>query len=216
MRPGYRARPQPTPAATPTGAVPGGHWARSPPILENPRYTGRQVWNRQRTDSDLVDPANVTLGHKSVQRWNLPDGWIISNRPAHPALVSEVDFIAAQDVNATRGPVPRDEPVLRRYLLAGLLSCGLCGRRMESAWSNGKPAYRCRHGHTSAMAPDPERPAARPRRHPRAGTMSGRVRSSRLGLTCAYASSFGDGLPVKRPAATLTASSTCRWRHRSR
>jgi site-specific DNA recombinase len=29
---------------------------------------------------------------------------------------------------------------------------------MESAWSNGKPAYRCRHGRTSAMAPDPARP----------------------------------------------------------
>jgi site-specific DNA recombinase len=28
---------------------------------------------------------------------------------------------------------------------------------MESAWSNGKPAYRCRHGHTSASAPDPGR-----------------------------------------------------------
>jgi site-specific DNA recombinase len=25
-------------------------------ILENPRYTGKQVWNRQRTDTDLVDP----------------------------------------------------------------------------------------------------------------------------------------------------------------
>ncbi len=23
---------------------------------------------------------------------------------------------------------------------------------MESAWTNGKPAYRCRHGRTSAMA----------------------------------------------------------------
>jgi site-specific DNA recombinase len=126
-------------------------------ILENPRYTGRQVWNRQRTDSELVDPANVTLGHKSVQRWNLPDGWVISARPAHPALVSEDDFIAVQDINAARGPVPHDKPVLRRYLLAGLLACGLCGRRMESAWSNGKPAYRCRHGRTSAMALDPAR-----------------------------------------------------------
>ena len=47
---------------------------------------------------------------------------------------------------------------MRRYLLAGLLACGLCGRRMESAWSNGKAAYRCRHGGTSAMAPDPSRP----------------------------------------------------------
>jgi site-specific DNA recombinase len=31
-------------------------------ILGNPRYTGRQVWNRQRTDLDLVDPANTGLG----------------------------------------------------------------------------------------------------------------------------------------------------------
>jgi hypothetical protein len=45
-------------------------------ILANPRYTGRQVWNRQRTDRDLADPADVSLGHKQVQRWNLPDGWV--------------------------------------------------------------------------------------------------------------------------------------------
>jgi Recombinase/Recombinase zinc beta ribbon domain len=119
-------------------------------ILQNPRCTGRQVWNRQRTDTELADPGNVTLGHKSVQRWNLHDGWVISDRPAHPALVSEEDFIAAQDINAASGPVPQGKPVLRRYLLAGLLACGLCGRRMESAWSNGRAAYRCRHGRTSA------------------------------------------------------------------
>ena len=29
---------------------------------------------------------------------------------------------------------------------------------MESAWSNGKPAYRCRHGHTTVAIPDPGRP----------------------------------------------------------
>ncbi len=131
-------------------------------ILANPRYTGRQVWNRQRTDTELVDAADVALGHKGVQRWNLPDGWVISTRPAHPALVSEADFIAAQAVNAARGPVPRGDPAAlegqRRYLLAGLLTCGTCGRRMESAWSNGKAAYRCRHGHTSASIPDPDRP----------------------------------------------------------
>jgi site-specific DNA recombinase len=75
-------------------------------ILSNPRYTGRQVWNRQRTDRDLADPADVSLGHKSVQRWNLPDGWVISRKPAHPASVSEGDFIAAQDVSAARGPAP--------------------------------------------------------------------------------------------------------------
>jgi hypothetical protein len=93
-----------------------------------------------------------------VQRWNLPDGWVISSRLAHQALVGEDDFVAAQGIGAARGPVPQAQLVLRRYLLAGLLACGVCGRRMESAWSNGKPAYRCRHGRTSAMAPDPSRP----------------------------------------------------------
>ena len=73
-------------------------------ILTNPRYTGRQVWNRQRTDRDLVDPGNTGLGHKEVQRWNLPEGWVIPRRPAHPALVSEADFIGAQDATAPRGP----------------------------------------------------------------------------------------------------------------
>jgi site-specific DNA recombinase len=121
-------------------------------ILANPRYTGRQVWNRQAV---LVDPANTTLGHKQVQRWNLPEGWVISKHPAHTALVSEADFIAAQDTTAPRGPAG---PAVRRYLLAGLITCGRCGRRLESAWSYGRAAYRCRHGYTSATVPDPARP----------------------------------------------------------
>ncbi len=37
-------------------------------ILSNPRYTGHQVWNRWRTDKNLADPADESLGHKSVQR----------------------------------------------------------------------------------------------------------------------------------------------------
>ena len=119
-------------------------------ILANPRYTGRQVWNRQRTDFGLADPADTSLGHRQVQRWNLPEGWVISKHPAHAALVSEADFIAAQDMATPRGPAGS---AVRRYLLAGLLGCGRCGRRLESAWSNGRPAYRCRHGYTSAASP---------------------------------------------------------------
>jgi hypothetical protein len=124
-------------------------------ILGNPRYTGRQVWNRQPSQAVLVDPANTGLGHKQVQRWNLPEGWVISRRPAHAALVSEADFIAAQGAAAPRGPAGS---AARGYLLAGLLACGLCGRRLESAWSHGRPAYRCRHGYSSAAVPGAARP----------------------------------------------------------
>jgi hypothetical protein len=34
----------------------------------------------------------------------------------------------------------------------------VCGRRLESAWSIGRPAYRCRHGYCSVTVPDPARP----------------------------------------------------------
>jgi site-specific DNA recombinase len=44
-------------------------------ILWNPRYTGCQVWNRQRTDIVLADPGNTSLGHRQVQRWN-PARWL--------------------------------------------------------------------------------------------------------------------------------------------
>jgi site-specific DNA recombinase len=150
----------PCPSATDPGRNPhrtGAAWTLRTvaAILANPRYTGRQVWNRQRTDFDLVDPANTGMGHRQVQRWNLPEGWVISKHPAHPALVSEADFIAAQQAGAPRGPAGH---ATRQYLLAGLLACGGCGRRLESAWSNGRPAYRCRHGHPSAARPDPGRP----------------------------------------------------------
>jgi site-specific DNA recombinase len=76
-------------------------------ILSNPRYTGRKVWNRQRTDFDLADPADTTLGHRQVQWWNLPEGWVISKHPAHAALASEADFIADRDATAPRGPAVR-------------------------------------------------------------------------------------------------------------
>src|SRR5580704_10453112 len=82
----------------------GGRWTLRTvaAILANPRYTGRQVWNRQPSGPVLVDPANTVLGHRQVQRWNLPEGWVISKRPAHTALVSEADFIKAQDTAAPR------------------------------------------------------------------------------------------------------------------
>ncbi|MGW1915795.1 recombinase zinc beta ribbon domain-containing protein [Streptomyces sp. NPDC002076] len=120
-------------------------------VLANPRCTGRQVWNRRRTDHDLVDPANTTLGHRDVMRWNTPSDWIISARPAQrPALVSEADFITVQNLR------PRHQTAQgRTYLLAGLLCCGVCGGRMESHWSHDSPGYRCRHGHTGATRPGP-------------------------------------------------------------
>ena len=144
--------------------------------VANPRYTGRQVRNRQRTDHDLIDPANTGLGHRRVQRWDLPEGRVISARQAHPALVSEADFIAAQDATAGRGLAG---PTARRYLLAGL-SCSPHPAVMITAlclwfvlllitwWPHGCgcPGPRCgRHASPGVEVPVGPEPFALVRRH---------------------------------------------------
>jgi site-specific DNA recombinase len=106
----------------------------------NPHRPGTG-WTLGTVTTILGNPTDASLGHKDVQRWNLPDGCVISSRPAHETLVSEEEFVAAQGVSVARGPTPRADPAgpqRRRYLLSGMLACGVCGRRMESAWSNDK------------------------------------------------------------------------------
>ena len=127
----------------------GGSWSLRTieTILGNPRYTGRQVWNRQ----------TVAYRGKIAERGrNASSSWTVSKMLAHPALVSEVDFVAAQRVRAAR---PNNDGVTREYALAGLLRCGLCGRRLDAHWVHGRAGYRCRHGFASARS----RPADSPR-----------------------------------------------------
>jgi site-specific DNA recombinase len=115
-------------------------------ILRNPRYTVRQVWNRQRTER---------VGGRVVHRSNSSDAWVVSKKVAHPALVSEREFVAVQAVRSVR---PTGDGSIRVYVLAGLVRCRLCRRRMDSHWVNGRAGYRCRHGHTSARRQSPDRP----------------------------------------------------------
>jgi len=112
-------------------------------ILANPRYTGRQVWDRQHAAGG--DDSGWVPTRESV----------VSTVTAHPALVSEAQFLAVQQVRAARHT--RDGDV-RRYLLSGLIQCGLCGRRLDSHWVHGRAGYRCRHGRSSSSPPRLDEP----------------------------------------------------------
>ncbi len=83
-------------------------WSKSAvrAILMNPRYTGRQVWNRQRKDEVLLDVHDVALGHTTKMRWNEAGKWIYSDQPAHPPIIDAATFSQAQDVLAARGRGP--------------------------------------------------------------------------------------------------------------
>lgn len=103
--------------------VPPGRWSERNPhrtgagwtlrtvaaILANPRYTGRQVRNRQRTDFDLVDPGNTALGHRQVQRWNMAPGAQRGSCPAddsRPGGRPPVGAIAAACDNGPGKDIP--------------------------------------------------------------------------------------------------------------
>lgn len=111
-------------------------------ILSNPRYTGREVWQRTSgvRSARTAVPGNVSRDEPGQE-------WAVSKKVAHPELVSERDFVAVQAVRASR---PTKDGRVREYLCTGLLVCRTCGRRMDAHWVNGRPGYRCRHGYNSS------------------------------------------------------------------
>ena len=69
----------------------GGMWSVTTvkTILSNPRYAGREVWNRRRA---VGGTRRATVAGPAV----------VSDAVAHPALDSEEHFVAAQQVRAER------------------------------------------------------------------------------------------------------------------
>jgi len=124
-------------------------------ILINPRYTGRQVWNRQRKDEVLLDVEDVGLGHTTKLRWNPKDTWIWSEDAVHPEITDPETFTQAQQLLAARGRGPGDQkrPRTRRpYALRGSLYCGVCNRKMQGHTVRDDAYYRCRYPQEYALA----------------------------------------------------------------
>ena len=115
--------------------------------MTNPRYIGRQVWNKQRKDEILLDVNDVAAGYETRMRWNQADRWVWSDIIAHEPLISAEDFQAAQAIMASAGRARRGsreahQRVTRPYVLRGRLHCGYCGycgRRMQGQYSNQAP-----------------------------------------------------------------------------
>ncbi|MGW6494978.1 recombinase family protein [Nonomuraea angiospora] len=116
-------------------------------ILTNPRYTGHQVWNKQRKDEILLDVEYVALGTTTKQRWNAKDQWIWSEHPVYDAIVSVEEYQRVQEILATRANgqySQRPHPTRRPHAFRRGLFCGYCERRMQGNWNNRQAYYRCR------------------------------------------------------------------------
>jgi site-specific DNA recombinase len=106
------------------GGIPsprGGPWTGSAisGMLDNPKYTGYQVWNRRR---------RKTAGNRPNQEAD----WIWSERPSHQPIVSMDLWRAAQALRRRPDTDWRRRPHPGRAArpLRGLVHCGSCGHRM--------------------------------------------------------------------------------------
>ena len=112
-------------------------------ILRNARYTGHEVFGRQRRDYDLIDVSSPAEGHVRRMRWNDPSAG--SGHPNPPTKHSsrETDWTRALSATAAvkqRAPKAASRP----YLLRGRVFCASCGRRMHGQTRSGaRRYYRC-------------------------------------------------------------------------
>lgn len=126
-------------------------------ILMNPRYTGHQVWNRQRRDEVLIDVEDVAAGYESRMRWNATTAWVWSTEVVHEPIVTAETFDAARAQMAAGSYRPntkgKTRTTKRTYVLSGRVHCGLCGHRMQGNVNHDALHYRCKF--TSDRAPIP-------------------------------------------------------------
>jgi site-specific DNA recombinase len=74
-------------------------------ILVNPRYTGYQVWNKQRKDEVLIDVEDVALGHMTKLRWNDSGTWLWSKKIVQPPIIDKPTFDRVQLMISGRATV---------------------------------------------------------------------------------------------------------------
>ena len=112
-------------------------------IITNPVYMGkiRRGWSKQIKSIENGEVKKRIKRKKDMDSYDIYDG-------LHPGLVSEEDFVKAQDIRLEKKPAA---PVKEEFQLmnpfSGLLFCATCGKRIGrttlSAKHNHAPRLRC-------------------------------------------------------------------------
>jgi DNA invertase Pin-like site-specific DNA recombinase len=150
-----------------SGATKGDvHWTRPNratlcDMLRHPAYAGAYVYGRRKHDSRLRLPGKPHSGRRFLRD---PKAWMVLHQNAHPAYIDWTTYErnqAQMAANRTRYTgVPRGGAAL----LGGLVSCGVCGRRMLTTYNDdGREArYVCAEMATTFGAPRCQSISARP------------------------------------------------------
>lgn len=112
-------------------------------ILTNPVYMGkiRRGWRKQTKSIENGQVVKRYKQHKNIEDYQLFNG-------LHPPLITEEQFMLAQEIRKERSPsVKVKKEFALQNAFAGLLYCGICGKRIgrstQGAGRDHKARLRC-------------------------------------------------------------------------
>jgi DNA invertase Pin-like site-specific DNA recombinase len=115
-------------------------------MLNNPIYAGAYAFGRTGSRTSIVDErAHITRGHHKPR-----SEWKVLIQDHHPGYITWEEYERNQKILADnanmKGRMARGAPRPGGALLAGLLRCGQCGRKLHVHYSGkqGVAYYRCR------------------------------------------------------------------------
>jgi site-specific DNA recombinase len=119
------------------------------PMLENPAYAGRCVYNRRTLSKwhRFEEGASVERKDEGVEKRS-PEDWIVCE-DAWPALVDAGTFeaVKARRKMSREGKLPhyRGNAMKSEYLLSGLMKCGVCSGKMTGNTQTSGKGYKTRY-----------------------------------------------------------------------
>jgi DNA invertase Pin-like site-specific DNA recombinase len=119
-------------------------WATVLQRLRRPIYAGAYAYGRRPVDQQRPGPAG-----RPAQRWLPPERWQVLKRDRLPAYISWERYLAnLRRLEGNRqGPASVGSARRGAALLAGLVVCGTCGLRLQTAYRRvAQPRYAC-NGH---------------------------------------------------------------------
>lgn len=136
------------------------------PMLENPAYVGRCVYNRRTLSKwhRFRDGSSVERQDEGIEKRSRED-WIVCE-DAWPAIVDPATFeaVQARRKQSRDGKLPhyRGNAMKSEYLLTGLITCGVCGGKLTGNTNTSgkgirKRYYACSRHHAGYVDECPRR-----------------------------------------------------------
>ncbi|HEY7870071.1 MAG TPA: recombinase family protein [Methylomirabilota bacterium] len=118
-------------------------------LLRNPVYAGAYAFGRTTTRTHIIDgAAQKTRGHRRPRA-----DWLVLLPGHHDGYIAWDTYAGIQQLLADNaqmtGQMAKGAVRAGPSVIAGLLRCGRCGRRLQVTYSSAVVRYSCRHSSTT-------------------------------------------------------------------